>query len=192
MTLPPPWDGVKGETIDGGVVFRLPLKTPEEVDALRRLLDAEPTLREKRGKRLTYDLVSFFDLVSDDLEVVKNTIGMFRAEGFLVKIEGESNGVLRVSTISPRGFEQRLKQEYNLESDDQGRWRLTSKAGGTRSSAPENVEIPPVTNASPAEVVPEIVPPVVMGIPSVVVQEHDHPAETNVPPPAAAVPERKP
>ena len=205
VTLPPPWDGVKGETIDGGVVFRLPLKTPEEVDALRRLLDAEPTLREKRGKRLTYDLVSFFDLVSDDLEVVKNTIGMFRAEGFLVKIEGESNGVLRVSTISPRGFEQRLKQEYNLESDDQGRWRLTSKAGGTRSSAPENVEIPPVTNASPAEVVPEIVPPVVMDIPPVVVQEldavavtnvppivvqeHDHPAETNAPPSSSA---RKP
>ena len=208
VTLPPPWDGVKGETIDGGVVFRLPLKTPEEVDALRRLLDAEPTLREKRGKRLTYDLVSFFDLVSDDLDVVKNTIGMFRAEGFLVKIEGESNGVLRASTISPRGFEQRLKQEYNLESDDQGRWRLTSKEDGARSRTPESVEPPPAVTDVPLVVVPERdppavtdVPPIVVqeldpaavtSIPSVVVQEHDHPAETNAPPPAAAVPERKP
>ena len=198
VTLPPPWDGVKGEAIDGGVVFRLPLKTPEEVDALRRLLDAEPTLREKRGKRLTYDLVSFFDLVSDDLDVVKNTIGMFRAEGFLVKIEGESNGVLRVSTISPRGFEQRLKQEYNLESDGQDRWRLTSKAGETRSATVEQAPDPPAVTNAPPSVAPERDPPAVTSIPPIVVQEldavaltnvppvvvreHDHPAETNAPP----------
>ena len=56
--------------IDGGRVFRLPAKTRAEVNAIRRLLDAEPTLREKRGKPLTYDLVSFFDLAADDLDAV--------------------------------------------------------------------------------------------------------------------------
>ncbi|MBO7685975.1 MAG: hypothetical protein J6V72_06320 [Kiritimatiellae bacterium] len=193
VTLPPPWNGIKGESIDGGVVFRLPVKTREEIDAIRKKLEAEPTLREKRGKRLTYDLVSFFDLVSDDLDVVKSVVGKFRAEGFLVKIEGESNGVLRVSTISPRGFEQRLKQEFNLEIDDHGRRCLTSKTGGARSapsetggtrpSASESVESPSVvTDAPPAAAVPEIVPPVVMDIPPVVVQELDAVAVTNVPP----------
>ena len=166
VTLPSPWDNVKGEAIDGGVVFRLPVKTKEDVDVIRRKLDAEPTLREKRGKELTYDLVSFFDLVSDDLDGVRNIVGKFRAESLLVRTEGVSNGVLRVSTISPRGFEQRLKQEFNIEPDGHGRWRLTSKAGETRSPAPEtgetrspasetggtrsraseNVEDPPVTN----------------------------------------------
>jgi hypothetical protein len=193
VTLPPPWNGLKGEPIDGGVVFRLPVKTREDVDAIRKKLEAEPTLREKRGKRLTYDLVSFFDLVSDDLDVVKSMVGKFRAEGFLVKIEGESNGVLRVSTISPRGFEQRLKQEFNLEIGDHGRWRLTpktggtraapSETGGTRSSASERAKPPPaVMEAPPAAVAPEIVPPVVTDIPPVVVQELDAVAVTNVPP----------
>ena len=116
VKLPPPWDGVKGETIDGGVVFRLPVKTRADVDAIRRKLDAEPTLREKRGKPLTYDLVSFFDLVADDIADVKKTIGMFRAENFLVRIEGESNGVLRVSTVSPSGLKGRLKSSFHVQS----------------------------------------------------------------------------
>ena len=137
VTLPPPWNEVKGMAIDGGMVFRLPAKTREEVDALRRLLDAEPTLREKRGKPLTYDLVAFYDLVADDLADVKKTVGMLVADRFLVRIEGESNGVLRVSTISPRGFKERLKQEYNLGVDDHGRLTLTSKTGGTRPRSPE-------------------------------------------------------
>ena len=116
VTLPPPWNGVRGEVIDGGMVFRLPVKTQEDVDAIRRKLDAEPTLREKRGKPLTYDVVSFFDLVSDDLSDVKKTIGMFRAENFLVKIEGESNGVLRVSTVSPAGLMGRLKGVFSIQT----------------------------------------------------------------------------
>jgi hypothetical protein len=116
VTLPPPWNGVRGEAIDGGMVFRLPVKTQEDVDAIRRELEAEPTLREKRGKPLTYDLVSFFDLVSDDLFDVKKTIGMFRAENFLVKIEGESNGVLRVSTVSPAGLMGRLKGVFSIQT----------------------------------------------------------------------------
>ena len=124
VTLPPPWNGVRGEVIDGGLVFRLPVKTREDVDAIRRGLDAEPTLREKRGKPLTYDVVSFFDLVSDDLSEVKKTIGMFRAESFLVKIEGESNGVLRVSTVSPAGLMGRLKGVFNIQNVGDGRLSL--------------------------------------------------------------------
>ena len=193
MALPPPWDGVRGEAIDGGMVFRLPVKTQEEVDEIRRRLDDEQTLREKRGKALTYDLVSFFDLVSDDLDTVRNTIGKFRAEGFLVKLEGESNGVLRVSTISPRGFEQRLKLEYNLEIDDHGRWRLTSKAEEPRVRASENVtDSPVVTNVPP---VVTNVPSVVTNVPSgesdlppvVAVPKGDTPTVTNTPPPVNSV-----
>ena len=127
VTLPPPWNEVRGVAIDGGMVFRLPAKTRAEVDEIRRRLDAEPTLREKRGKPLTFDIVTFYDLVSDDIADVRKTIGMFAADRFLVRIEGESNGVLRVSTISPRGFEQRLKQTYAVKADGGGRLVLSPK-----------------------------------------------------------------
>lgn len=143
VTLPPPWSGVKGEAIDGGMVFRLPVKTQEDVDAIRSKLDAEPTLREKRGKPLTYDIVAFYELVSEDLDDVRKTIGMFVADRFLVRIEGESNGVLRVSTISPRGFKDRLRQVYDLKEDDQNRWSLTLKAGRTSSRASAGTSAPP-------------------------------------------------
>ena len=134
VTLPPPWHEVKGMAIDGGRMFRLPAKTRAEVDAIRRLLDAEPTLREKRGKPLTYDQVSFFDLVSDDIADVKKTIGMFRAENFLVKIEGESNGVLRVSTVSPSGLKGRLKTVFHVQDD--GGNRLVLKPAATNVVVP--------------------------------------------------------
>ena len=165
VTLPPPWNEVKGMAIDGGMVFRLPAKTRGEVDAIRRLLDAEPTLREKRGKPLTYDLVAFYDLVSGDLDDVKKTIGMFAAEHFLVRIEGESNGVLRVSTISPRGFRQRLKQMYDLTNGENGQLVLTPKASVPPPAAREPA--PPATNAPPP------------------VARDPAPSATNAPPPVA-------
>lgn len=127
VTLPPPWSEVKGMAIDGGRVFRLPAKTREEVDAIRRKLDDEPTLREKRGKPLTYDLVTFYDLESDDIEDVKRTIGLFVADRFLVRIEGESNGVLRVSTVSPRGLRRRLERTYDVKPAAGGCLVLTRK-----------------------------------------------------------------
>ena len=143
VTLPPPWSDVKGEPVDGGMVFHLPVKTREDVDAIRRKLDAEPTLREKRGKPLTYDIVTFYDLVADDLDDVRKTIGMFAADRFLVRIEGEDNGVLRVSTISPRGFRERIKKVYNLKEDGQGRWNLTSNVEGVRSRTSVGTTGPP-------------------------------------------------
>ena len=139
VTLPPPWNEVKGVAIDGGVVFRLPAKTRADVDAIRRKLDAEPTLREKRGKPLTYDLVSFFDLVADDIDDLKKTIGMFAADHFLVRIEGESNGVLRVSTVSPAGLRGRLKTMFHVQDD--GENRLVLK--------PIRTEKPAATGAAP-------------------------------------------
>ena len=139
VTLPPPWNEVKGVAIDGGVVFRLPAKTRADVDAIRRKLDAEPTLREKRGKPLTYDLVSFFDLVADDIDDLKKTIGMFAADHFLVRIEGESNGVLRVSTVSPAGLRGRLKTMFHVQDD--GENRLVLK--------PISTEKPAATGAAP-------------------------------------------
>ena len=140
VSLPPPWNDVKGMAIDGGMVFRLPAKTRAKVDAIRRRLDAEPTLREKRGKPLTYDLVSFFDLVADDLVDLKKTIGMFAADHFLVRIEGESNGVLRVSTISPAGLRGRLKTMFHVQDDGENRLVLKPKA--PVKAAPEKPEIP--------------------------------------------------
>ena len=158
VTLPAPWNEVKGMAIDGGRVFRLPVKTRAEVDAIRRLLDAEPTLREKRGKPLTYDLVSFFDLAADDVDAVKKTIGMFRAENFLVRIEGESNGVLRVSTVSPSGLRGRLKEVFRVRAAGKGRLELEPIRGGAAeetgvSRRPEETNVP-----SYEEVLPEIQP----------------------------------
>ena len=146
VTLPPPWNGVRGEAIDGGMVFRLPVKTQEDVDAIRRELDAEPTLREKRGKPLTYDLVSYFDLVSDDLSEVKKTIGLFRAENFLVKIEGESNGVLRVSTVSPTGLMGRLKGVFRIQAI--GKDRLSLKPIRKKEPAETNAVTKAMTNTA--------------------------------------------
>ena len=158
VTLPAPWNEVKGMAIDGGRVFRLPVKTRAEVDAIRRLLDAEPTLREKRGKPLTYDLVSFFDLAADDLDAVRKTIGMFRAESFLVRIEGESNGVLRVSTVSPSGLRGRLKEVFRVRAAGKGRLELEPIRGGAAeetgvSRRPEETNVPAYE-----EVLPEIQP----------------------------------
>ena len=78
---------------------------------------------------MTYDIVAFYDLVADDLDDVRKTIGMFAADRFLVRIEGESNGVLRVSTISPRGFRERLKQVYAVSAGESG--QLVLKPKGT-------------------------------------------------------------
>ena len=158
VTLPAPWNEVKGMAIDGGRVFRLPVKTRAEVDAIRRLLDAEPTLREKRGKPLTYDIVSFFDLAADDVDAVKKTIGMFRAENFLVRIEGESNGVLRVSTVSPSGLRGRLKEVFRVRAAGKGRLELEPIRGGAAeetgvSRRPEETNVPAYE-----EVLPEIQP----------------------------------
>ena len=58
---------------------------------------------------------------ADDLDAVRKTIGLFRAESFLVRIEGESNGVLRVSTVSPSGLKGRLKEEFRVKDDKNGR-----------------------------------------------------------------------
>ena len=203
VSLPPPWDGIRGESIDGGTVFRLPVKTQDEVDEIRRRLDAEPTLREKRGKPLTYDRVSFFDLVADDLTDVKKTIGLFRAENFLVKIEGESNGVLRVSTVSPAGLKGRLKEVFRVQAMGKDRLSLEpirqEQPAFTNSPSPTGeTDAPPVAPAPRAPPPPERdepatpaepAPPVLL-LPSaspetnalsVVVQELDHPV-TNAPP----------
>jgi len=147
VTLPPPWNEVKGVAIDGGVVFRLPAKTRADVDAIRRKLDAEPTLREKRGKPLTYDLVSFFDLVADDVDDLKKTIGMFAADHFLVRIEGESNGVLRVSTVSPAGLRGRLKTMFRVQDDGKNRLILKPTTTNMVTKAATNAVTRTVTNA---------------------------------------------
>ena len=177
VTLPPPWDGVKGEPIDGGVVFRLPVKTRADVDAIRKALDAEPTLREKRGKPLTYDIVSFFDLTADDLDAVQNMIGKFRFEGFLVKNEGISNGVLRVSTVSPAGLRARLKDVFRLEDLGKNRLALMSirkdePVASPTASPPGTTGILPVEDTGTTGILPVETFPDAPSLP-----EHANPAE---------------
>jgi hypothetical protein len=173
VTLPPPWNEVKGMAIDGGMVFRLPAKTRGEVDAIRRLLDAEPTLREKRGKPLTFDIVAFYDLVSDDMADVRKAIGMFAADRFLVRIEGESNGVLRVSTISPAGLRGRLKTMFHVQDD--GENRLVLKPIRTEKPAATGA-VPP---AGPRPLPPE---PAVTNVVTHVVTNIVTEVATNLPP----------
>ena len=176
VTLPPPWNEVKGVAIDGGVVFRLPAKTRADVDAIRRKLDAEPTLREKRGKPLTYDLVSFFDLVADDIDDLKKTIGMFAADHFLVRIEGESNGVLRVSTVSPAGLRGRLKTMFHVQDD--GENRLALKPIRTEKPAAKGAAPP----ARPRQVQPIPAEPAATNTVTNVVANVVTEVETNQPP----------
>ena len=188
VTLPAPWNEVKGMAVDGGRVFRLPAKTPAEVDAIRRLLDAEPTLREKRGKPLTYDLVSFFDLVADDLDAVRKTIGMFRAESFLVRIEGESNGVLRVSTVSPSGLKGRLREAFRVRTEGKGRLALEPIRRGDKPDETPAPAVPAMREPAREEALPEVPPQTLLpsagpetNALSVVVQELDFPM-TNMSP----------
>ena len=103
----PPWN-VKGTPIDGGYIYTLPAEDRKAVDEIRTVLGGMETLHEKRGKPLTYDLLSLFMLKGDDQAAIKRTISEFMGEGFPVRIRAEGPDGLKVATLNPRGLRKKL------------------------------------------------------------------------------------
>ena len=110
----PPWN-VKGTPIDGGYVYMLPAKDQKAVDEIRKVLGGMETLHEKRGKPLTYDLLSLFTLQTEDLAAVKQTISEFMGEGFPVRIRAVDTNGLTVATLNPRGLRKKLERLFSVE-----------------------------------------------------------------------------
>ena len=113
----PPWN-VKGTPIDGGYVYMIPAKDRKAVEEVRTILGERETLHEKRGKPLTYDLLSLFVLRGDDSTAVKKTIAEFIGDGFPVRIrESRTNG-LAVATLNPRGFRKKLSRVFSVVEEE--------------------------------------------------------------------------
>ncbi len=109
----PPWN-VKGTPIDGGYIYALPAENRAAVDEIRKVLGGMETLHEKRGKPLTYDLISLFELRTDDPAAVKRTISEFMGEGFPVRIRAVTANGLTVATLNPRGLKGKLSHLYSI------------------------------------------------------------------------------
>ncbi len=112
----PPWN-VKGTPIDGGYVYTLPAKDRKAVDEIRTVLGGMETLHEKRGKPLTYDLITLFVLRGDDPAAVKRTISEFMGEGFPVRIRGDGPDGLKVATLQPRGLRNKLRRVFSVTEE---------------------------------------------------------------------------
>ena len=113
----PHWN-VKGQPIDGGYVYTLPAKDRKAVDEIRTVLGSMETLHEKRGKPLTYDLISLFLLKGDDRAAVKRTISEFMGDGFPVRIREDGPGGLKVATLNPRGLKAKLSRVFSVEDEE--------------------------------------------------------------------------
>ena len=93
----------------------LPAKDQKAVDEIRKVLGGMETLHEKRGKPLTYDLLSLFTLQTEDLAAVKQTISEFMGEGFPVRIRAVDTNGLTVATLNPRGLRKKLERLFSVE-----------------------------------------------------------------------------
>ncbi|MBQ6340189.1 MAG: C1 family peptidase [Kiritimatiellae bacterium] len=113
----PHWN-VKGQPIDGGYVYTLPAKDRKAVDEIRTALGRMETLHEKRGKPLTYDLISLFLLKGDDRAAVKRAISEFMGEGFPVRIREDGPAGLKVATLNPRGLKAKLSRVFSVEDEE--------------------------------------------------------------------------
>ncbi len=113
----PPWN-VKGTPIDGGYIYTIPARSRKDVDDIRTRLGGMKTLHEKRGKPLTYDIISLFVLKADDQEALKRTISVFMGEGFPVRIRENVPGGMLVGTLNPRGLKNKLSQLYSMSVED--------------------------------------------------------------------------
>ena len=109
----PPWN-VKGQPIDGGYVYTLPAEDRKAVDEIRTVLGGMETLHEKRGKPLTYDLLSIFVLKGDDPAAVRRTVAEFMGEGFPVRIREDGPDGLKVATLNPRGLKKKLGNIFSI------------------------------------------------------------------------------
>ena len=120
----PPWN-VKGTPIDGGYVYLLPAKDQAAVEEIRKVLGGMETLHEKRGKPLTYDLISLFKLRTDDPAAAKRVISEFMGEGFPVRIRAVATNGLTVATLNPRGLKSKLSQAFSVSEEGDGVLVLT-------------------------------------------------------------------
>ena len=109
---------MKGTPIDGGYVYMLPAKDGKAVDEIRKVLGGMETLHEKRGKPLTYDLISLFLLKGDDRAAVKRAISEFMGEGFPVRIREDGPAGLKVATLNPRGLKAKLSRVFSVEDEE--------------------------------------------------------------------------
>jgi hypothetical protein len=112
----PPWN-VVGRPIDGGYVYRVPVRGPAEVEAVRAKLGENRTLHEKRGKPLTYDVLSLFELRADDRQAVQRAVADFMAEGFPVRRQDSGADRVLVSTLNPRGFQKKLARVFHVREE---------------------------------------------------------------------------
>ncbi len=123
----PPWN-VKGTPIDGGYVYMLPAKDGKAVDEIRKVLGGMETLHEKRGKPLTYDLITIFVLRGSDRPAIRRTIENFLGEGFPVRIREDGANGLKVATLNPRGLRSKLARVFSLSDEKGGAIRLERPA----------------------------------------------------------------
>ena len=129
----PPWN-VKGTPIDGGYVYALPAKDKKAVDEIRTVLGGMETLHEKRGKPLTYDLVTLFVLKGDDRAAIRRIVSEYIGDGFPVRIRSDGPEGLKVATLNPRGLRKKLERLFEVTEGNDGVMVLTS---GREKSAGE-------------------------------------------------------
>ena len=103
---------------DARGVYTLPAENLAAVDEIRKVLGGMETLHEKRGKPLTYDLISLFELRTDDPAAVKSTISEFMGEGFPVRIRAVTANGLTVATLNPRGLKGKLSYLYSISEEN--------------------------------------------------------------------------
>ncbi len=129
----PPWN-VKGTPIDGGYVYTLPARDKKAVDEIRTVLGGMETLHEKRGKPLTYDLVTLFVLKGDDRAAIRRIVSEYIGDGFPVRIRSDGPEGLKVATLNPRGLRKKLERVFEVAEEKGGVMTLTP---GRRNSAEE-------------------------------------------------------
>ena len=115
----PPWN-VKGTPVDGGYVYTLPVRRRRDVEEIRTVLGGMKTLHEKRGKPLTYDILSLFVLRAADQPTVKRTISEFMGDGFPVRIRENAPDGLTVATLNPRGLKKKLARVFSVSEERSG------------------------------------------------------------------------
>ena len=122
-----PWN-VKGVPIDGGYVYTLPAANERAVDEIRTVLGRMNTLHEKRGKPLTYDLISLFSIRGGDRDELKRVISGFMADGFPVRIRESGPGGMLVATLNPRALRGKMNRLFKIEDSGGGEipvWTVT-------------------------------------------------------------------
>ena len=106
----PPWN-VRGEPVDGGFVYRVPVSGRGEAERVRATLGEMESLHEKRGKPFTYDVISVFRLRGLSEQEARKLVGGYIGEGFPVRVLRVEDGVLVVGTLNPAGLLSKVRRD---------------------------------------------------------------------------------